>query len=116
MLSLVCAVLAADPIWTETLGGARDRAELAPPPLASQQREAFDDLERAVRTWERERREMLDDQVIEQQRVAQRQRDEAPLPDAALRKYKVIDAGKGVSGQGRSRAKVIEVKRDHIEA
>src|SRR4051794_3916121 len=114
MWSLLPLVLVAEPIWTEPLGAARERAELASAPLQSQLKEAFDDLERAVRSWERERREMLDEQVLEQQRLAQKQRDEAPLPDAALRKYKVIEVGKGVSSRGRGRSKVIELERDRI--
>jgi len=117
-LSLVLAVepAASTPAWVEPLGSARGLAVEVLRPRASQVREAFDDLDRAMKLWERERREMLDEQVIEQQRAAQRQRDEAPMPEAALKRYKVIEVGKG-SVKGRSRSKVIELpQRDKVDA
>lgn len=109
-------VLSGDPIWSETLGASRDRAIEVVRPRGSQIREAFDDLDKAMKLWERERREMLDEQTLEQQRVQQKQRDEAPLPDAALKKYKVIEVGKGAKGRGRGRSKVIELpERDKVD-
>lgn len=105
-----------EPSWPGALGAGRDQVVAVLKPRASQLREAFDELDRALKLWERERREMLDEQVIEQQRVAQRQRDAEPLPEAALKRYKVIDVGKS-PGRGRSRSKVIELApRDKVDA
>ena len=112
---VLSVVLAADPLWSEPLGSARERAAEVVRPRASQLREAFDDFDRAMRHWERERREQLTEQTIELQRVQQKQRDEAPLPEAALKKYKVIEVGKGGS-KGRGRSKVIELpQRDKVD-
>lgn len=105
---LLSLTLLADPVWSEPLGSKRADVVAVARPRASQLREAFDDFDRAMKVWQRERREMLDEQVLEQQRVAQRARDAAPLPEAALKKYKVLEVGKG-AGKSRSRAKVIEL-------
>lgn len=114
--AVVALVLCADSPWDEPLGAGRDRAVGVVRPRASQLREAFDDFDRAVRVWQRERREMLDEQVLEQQRVQQKARDEAPLPEAALKKYKVIEVGKKGS-KARGRSKVIELpERDKVDA
>ncbi len=108
-------VVAAEP-WPESLGAGRERAVEVLRPRASQLREAFDDLDRAMKLWQRERREMLDEQVIEQQRAAQRERDSAPLPEEALKRYKVIEVGKGAQ-KGRGRSKVIELPaRDKVDS
>lgn len=108
-------VLAADPLWSEPLGASRERATEVVRPRASQLKEAFDDFDRAMRHWDRERREQLAEQTIELQRVQQKQRDEAPLPEASLKKYKVIEVGKG-SSKGRGRSKVIELpERDKVD-
>ncbi|MBL8957511.1 MAG: hypothetical protein JNK82_42450 [Myxococcaceae bacterium] len=113
-LTLVLA-LSASPGWPDTLGTGRTNVIEVVRPRASQLREAFDDLDRAMKLWQRERRELLDEQTLEQQRVSQKQRDEAPLPEAALKGYKVIDVGK-TPRKGKGRSKVIELEaRDKVD-
>jgi hypothetical protein len=112
----VALLLGADPLWTENLGTGRNGVAKVMRPKGSQIKEAFDDLDKAMKLWERERREHLDEQVIEQQRVVQRQRDAAPMPEAALKKYKVIEVGKGGSTR-KGRSKVIEMpEREKADA
>jgi hypothetical protein len=117
MWVVVALVLGADPLWDEPLGSRRSLAVEVVRARGSEVREAFDDLDRAMKLWERERRELLDEQVLEQQRVQQKARDEAPLPEAALKKYKIIEPGKAARGSRRGRSKVIELpERDKVDA
>src|SRR5689334_23305275 len=104
----VALLLSTDPLWTDPLGTGRNGVTKVMRPKGSQIREAFEDLDKAMKVWERERREHLDEQIIEQQRVQQKQRDSAPMPEAALKKYKVIEVGKGGSSR-KGRGKVIEM-------
>lgn len=114
-LAITLALAAAGPSWEEPLGARREQAAQVLRPRASQLREAFDDLERAARLWQRERREHLDEQTLELARVAQKLRDEAPMSEAALEKYKVIEVGKGEK-RSKGRSKVIELPaRDAVE-
>jgi hypothetical protein len=106
---LLALVLAAS-VWDEPMSH-RDDARFVGRPKASGLRDAYDEMQSAMKVWQRERREMLDEQVIEVQREQQKARDEAPMSDAALKKYKVVTVGKGGGRAVKSKSKVIEIKK-----
>jgi hypothetical protein len=71
-----------------------------------------------VKVWQREKRELLQDQLKEQQRVQRQMRDAAQISDEAIKKYKIIEVAKGGRSRNiKSRAKVIELPpREGIDA
>jgi hypothetical protein len=106
-----CVVLmltATDPMWDEPISR-REQVSRVGVPKAYWLRDAYDEMQSAMKVWNRERREMLDEQVLESQRQEQRARDKAPLSKAALRRYKFVDVSKG--GHSRGKGKVIETKK-----
>lgn len=106
---LLLVVTAVDPIWDEPMSR-RDEVTRVGVPKAYWLRDAYDEMQSAMKVWNRERREMLDEQVLESQRQQQREKDAAPLPKSALRGYKVVEVSKG-AGRGKGRGKVIEAKK-----
>jgi hypothetical protein len=104
------ALVLAASVWDEPMSH-RDEARYVGQPKASGLRDAYDTMQSAMKVWQRERREMLDEQVIEVQRQEQKARDEAPMSEAALKKYKVVTVGKGGGRTVKSRSKVIEIKK-----
>jgi hypothetical protein len=102
---LVLGVAAAEPLWSEPLSH-RDEVQTLGQPTLSELRDSYDELRSAMMLWRRERREHLEEQELEQQRVLRRRLDELPLSPSGLKKLKV-EATKG--SRTKSRAKVIEL-------